>query len=144
MKKIALLLVAAMCCFVGAQAQNNLQFNRVFLETVSYTPSSSLNYSYADVTFTVPAGKIWKVETAHGTYKSTSTTNPSYNAYIHVLINDNLVSYYNSNGVTVTGNHLPMWLPAGTYTLRASASASAGSVGVAIGTITGIEFNITP
>lgn len=96
------------------------------------------------MTFTVPAGKVWKVESAHGTYESTSSTNPSYNAFVNVMIDKKMVHYYNSNGSTDSGGYLPMWLPKGTYTLTLSMTSS-GSFGHKIyGGITGIEFNVIP
>ncbi len=139
MKKLSIIL-----CFMAFSmvtfAQGNLQFNRVFVVDTDFAVTSTNFYNFTDMTFTVPAGKVWKIESAHGTYENDNSTNLSYNGYVHLMIDKKLIHYYNSGVYTF----LPMWLPEGTYTLKVVMS-SGGSVGHHIyGGFTGIEFNVVP
>lgn len=121
-------------------AQGTLQFNRVVL--VSNTE-------------TVPAGKVWKVESvlSTSTLAANNNSSPSVNTVsLDIVVNGTVITVerssvgiasqtgssgvmraywgYASAGVT----KLPFWLPAGS-TLAASTNALAVSV---------IEFNILP
>lgn len=119
-----------------AFAQGNLQFNQVKLVTVLET---------------VPAGKVWKVESVIYNIPSGSTTYQTGN------LGSCSANDYNSAAIIVDGTPtkvgqgtsplaysngayvhsytiLPIWLPAGT-TL---------SGGVCLNKISVIEFNITP
>lgn len=143
MKKFQLLL-CLMVVTAAAFAQGNLQFNRVFIVETDFAVPNTNFYHSTDLSFTVPAGKVWKIESAHGTYENDNSTNLSYNAFVQVMIDKKLIHYYNSGGLSVAGSYLPMWLPEGTYTLEVVMS-SGGSVGHHIyGGFTGIEFNVTP
>lgn len=121
-------------------AQANLQFNRVVIVETDFAVPNSNSYNFTEMSFTVPAGKVWKVESAHGTYESNNSTNLSYGAFVQIMIDKKLIHYYNSGVYT----NLPMWLPEGTYTLKVVMSSS-GSVGHHVyGGFTGIEFNVVP
>ncbi len=113
---------------LGLFSQGTLQFNRVLLVEQSDQ--------------TVPAGKVWKVEsyTASSTYGLHSGTPQN-----HVILVNNqsrivgMSAGFNTNysgGTHGSGqfSSFPMWLPAGTV-LRASSNVSQLSV---------IEFNVIP
>ncbi len=143
MKKISFLVVFLVLALLS-NAQGNLQFNRVVTVETDFAVPNTNFYNFTDFTFTVPAGKVWKIESAHGTYENDNSTNLSYNGFVHLMIDKKFIHYYNSGGVSVVGSYLPMWLPEGTYTLKVVMS-SGGSVGHHIyGGFTGIEFNVLP
>jgi hypothetical protein len=100
--------------FLGSyNAQGNLQFNQVLvLDGNQNTP-----------TYTVPAGKVWKVESA---------TISSGSGYLALSINGSgaaIVSYANG------GNNLPFWLPGGTLI---------GFYIYQTGKVSVLEFNVIP
>jgi len=134
MKKLYFILFILLNQF--AFAQGNLQFNQVKLVTALET---------------VPAGKVWKIESVIYNIAEGSTTYQTGN-YGNCNTND-----YNSAAIIVAGTPtkvgqgtsplaysngayvhsytiLPIWLPAGT-TL---------SGGICLNKISVIEFNITP
>jgi hypothetical protein len=94
-------------------AQGNLQFNQVLI----------LDGNTSTPTYTVPAGKVWKVESA---------TISSINGYLALSINGSAASILQ---VVNGGNNLPYWIPAGT--LVGFYIASVGKVSI-------IEFNVIP
>ncbi len=119
-----------------AFAQGNLQFNQVKLVTAQET---------------VPAGKVWKIEsviyniaegsTTYQTGNSGNCTSSDYNSAAIVVagtptkVGQGTSPLAYSNGAYVHSyTILPIWLPAGT-TL---------SGGICLNKISVIEFNITP
>ena len=68
MKKI--FTIALLLFSMSSYAQGNLQFNQVL------TYSGTLNCGQASPTWTVPAGKVWKIE-----YRSTVIGNTSYDNF---------------------------------------------------------------
>ena len=117
----------------NVKAQFNLQLNQVLL--------------VGNTTQTVPAGKVWKIEsymqagvTINEMVESTATCN--FPGRHHAMIVNNQLYYlingspgHGSSGTYMAvGNTLPMWIPAGT-TLRSSCAADVISV---------LEFNLTP
>ena len=112
-------------------AQGNLQFNQVV--TVSTT------------TMTVPAGKVWKIESYS---ESEVTFNSNYSSgcinvnYHRPLVINNNNYYFFGNMATAssganyitTGNKLPIWLKSGDQ-IRTVCSSDFASA---------IEFNIIP
>jgi hypothetical protein len=120
MKK-ALLLFVLLCTFAGVKAQGNLQFNQVINQVlVGNTP----------VNFTVPAGKVWKIESVGVDYVNTPTT------HIRNASNQVLVTFYTSSSYQ---NPLPYWLSSG-FTGNFILSNSATYRGC----ISIIEFNVVP
>lgn len=111
MKKLVLIAI----CFVSLQlsAQGNLQFNQVL----------SLDANSAGNPVTVPAGKVWKIE---------SVAFSSNNAYFQIQWGG--VSYFVLNNTTPYAN-LPYWLPSNeSVSLVANVNAK----------VSIIEFNIVP
>jgi hypothetical protein len=129
MKYIVVLFFALL--FNEAHAQGNLQFNQVV--TVSTT------------SMTVPAGKVWKVESYS---ESEVTFNSNYSSgcvnvnYHRPLVINNNNYYFFGNMATAssganyitTGNKLPIWLKSGDQ-IRTVCSSDFASA---------IEFNIVP
>ncbi len=125
------LFVVVLFLLGSVKAQGNLQFNQVV--TVSIT------------TMTVPAGKVWKVESYS---ESEVTFNSNYSAgcvnvnYHRPLVINNNNYYFFGNMATAssganyisTGNKLPIWLKSGDQ-IRTVCSSDFASV---------IEFNIVP
>lgn len=111
MKKLILIII----CFVSLQlsAQGNLQFNQVL----------SLDANSAGNPVTVPAGKVWKIE---------SVAFSSNNAYFQIKWGG--VNYFVLNNTTPYAN-LPYWLPSNeSVSLVANVNAK----------VSIIEFNIVP
>jgi hypothetical protein len=122
MRKIVLSLIISISSivFCNLKAQNNLQFNAVRYIHLSCTSGCNS----IDSVITVPANKVWKIESEFSTGPSTT--------YLYI---DNTLIEYSGSVVPAT----PIWLPAGTYTfsLNTSGANSTGFFSV-------IEFNITP
>jgi hypothetical protein len=104
----------------------NLQFSRVILVT--------------NATDTVPAGKVWKLESLLPPEIFTFGSNNAPLQY-EIFVNGNSrkighAAWTDSNQNATTGSvvHLPVWLPGGT-TLRAGANVAEISV---------IEFEVSP
>jgi hypothetical protein len=128
--------IFSICFFAlsfGLQAQYNLQLNQVIL--------------VGNTTQTVPAGKVWKVESymQSGITITDMTefgTACNYPGRHHPMIVNNQ-TYYLINGspghgssgtYMAVGNSLPMWLPANS-TLRSACTTDVISV---------LEFNLVP
>ena len=107
----------------------NLSYSQVITQTgtvsVPYGGTSNLS-------ITVPAGKVWKVEAA------------TVFGDAMMKINEMVAIYFRANSAFVV-NYCPIWLKAGTYTISISAfpsgccSATTVSYGYSV-----IEFNETP
>lgn len=129
MKK--LLFIAICVIAFDVTAQGNLQFNQVI--------------KVIDANQTVPAGKVWKVESYHQTQIGISTNMPTTGcgdlsrprpyfvdnvSYHHIQPIGNGTSSYASSAT----NEFPLWLASG-QTLRSSCPNDFLSV---------IEFNVVP
>lgn len=129
MKK--LLFIACLFVSFGAVAQGNLQFNQVL--------------KIIDADQTVPAGKVWKVESYHQQTVGISTNMPTTgcgdlarprpyfvdNTMYHHL---NGIGNGNSSYASAATNEFPLWLKE-SQTLRTSCPGDFLSV---------LEFNIVP
>ncbi len=120
MKKILSLVVTLLfTTSLSSFAQGNLQFNQVKSESVSIAAN-------ATTSITVPAGKIWKIESIRQGYGSST---------IYSLINGvqfSLAGYgYTSNGV--------IWLKAGDVFALKNTNTSIEYAYYSI-----LEFNIVP
>ncbi len=135
MKKILIIALFTALAF-AIKAQGNLQFNRVFLVENSFTIPINILGPFSDVSITVPAGKVWKIESVMA---SIYNGNGSISTSVAVLLNNK--SLYQGEVMA----SFPVWLPEGTYTLRLVYTSNTGSTNnVAYGGISGIEFNVTP
>ena len=140
MKKLFLSLSLLFGVLSFASAQGNLQFNQVIVQDFTATISS---WTTATVgTITVPAGKVWKVE--HADLWRQNSLRQTYDHEYSLFINNILI--HRAKGSTGSGNNytdrLPVWLPAGTYSIIISNEDSSSKDFVA--DINAIEFNVTP
>ena len=135
MKKLILIAI----CFIALQlsAQGNLQFNQV----VNNSYTATLGTTQTTIgTITVPAGKVWKIESANYYFtQGTGNRIPgrgsgSYIAYI----GDNLI-WDGTNGLGHQ-DFFPIWLPSGTYDVS---SRSPATYLVTVN-FSAIEFNVVP
>ena len=117
MKKFLLFTFLILFVFISVRAQGNLEFNQV------------LNYEFtsAGSSFTVPAGKVWKLENV----MITSTNN-----YACLVYNGNTYIMRQHNTSSSAWDNFPFWIGSNkTFTLGG---------GCASGFISIIEFNVIP
>jgi hypothetical protein len=117
--KTALFLVIFLC-FGAFKAQGNLQFNQVINTAFTGTNTTPV---------TVPAGKVWKIESC----MLITTTN----SYACMLYNG---VYYNMRQQLSSAHNVnfPFWLASGTtVTFGGNGGGSGGMVSI-------LEFNIIP
>lgn len=118
-----ILVLMALASTPLASAQGNLQFNQVVLITLD------IDTPYP---FTVPTGKIWKIQSASsGYYSSTVYLRDASANYLATLYANNLDYRVN----------FPYWLPTGfTGDFRRVGNTSSGPKA----TVSIIEFNVIP
>ena len=109
-------------------AQGNLQFNQVINYTFSLPTSNYGAGMQFSSTYTVPAGKVWKIETMAS--NSESNTGYSLNGY--------RVPFYGNNAYAAYKGAL--WLKEGTQFQLWSNNISGSSEFI----VSIIEFNIVP
>ena len=135
MKKI-FSIILLLAIFSVVKAQGNLQFNRVFLVEHSFIVPINILGPFSEISFTVPAGKVWKVESVMANLYN---SNGSLSTSMAVMINNKSLYHI---GVMAS---FPIWLPEGTYTLRLAYTSNTGLTNnTAYGGISGIEFNVIP
>ena len=130
MKKTLILLFVLLPFSLLINAQGNLEYNKVKLVTIN--GSYPYQYQY-DQVFTVPAGKVWKIESAIvGYYQYGSPT----------MYLDNQLIYQTG----LANKIFPIWLPSGSYTLSLFCVSCNGSSGPGNlkGSISAIEYNEVP
>ncbi len=126
-----LLFILAIAFSSASFAQGNLQFNQVI--------------KVIDVNQTVPAGKVWKVESYHQQTVGISTNMPTTNctdlARPRPYYVDNVMYHHinpigngNSSFASAATNEFPLWLSAGQL-IRTTCPGDFLSI---------IEFNIVP
>jgi hypothetical protein len=107
-------------------SQGNLQFNQV-ISNAGSTSTSNVGYStYNSIAYTVPAGKVWKLEYVFG-----------MNSGWYVTVNNKVIYYTNISGQPLE-RQSPIWLKAGDI-LKLSSIYNAYDF-----YFSGIEFNIIP
>lgn len=145
MKKFIYLILASLC-FHFSISQNNLEFNRIILES-----GTNLSISNGSVSIIVPANKVWKITSASiwRTYLSTGLENTSNYLLYALFIKDHCLAYsgYTNNSSFHSVPVFPIWLPTGTYTIQlqqfqTTPPSSPWPVGGKY-SISGVEFNIT-
>ena len=132
---------------LSVNAQNNLQFNAAKYITITGTPSSNnQGVLIATTPITVPAGKVWKIESAGTSYVLSSPTLYTVSACPSLMLDFSFIYISTSPNSAVDANcaAMPIWLPAGSYNLRLVAMGSGTSGSTANGYISGIEFNLVP
>jgi hypothetical protein len=121
-------------------AQFNLQFNQIKRVKITGNVSSSVNTKQTAGSITVPANKVWKIESG-----SFATSSSPYHSSL-LLVDDQIlqVGIYNQPASTTYNMaHAPIWLPAGTYNIEYLCSLYLSNLSYAI-TISAIEYNLTP
>jgi hypothetical protein len=132
MKKVLTILIFIFGATYSLRAQGDLQFNQVI--NTSVTGSISANSSSNLGTITVPAGKVWKVETA------TVLRGNEIERSIGRIGNYLVFSHIPGNGY-YTETFLPLWLSPGTYNLNVVNNSSSGPFTYRM-SISAIEFNV--
>ena len=140
MKKLILTILTTIT-ILGVNAQgNNLQFNRALFETVCTSTGNQVGYHNITNSFTIPVGKIWKINFVEGSdFKnlnwSLSNANDIAEVYLSRAGQDNymeiMLGSYNS----------PLWLPEGSYDVSFTCGSSNRDYNLIF---SGIEFNIVP
>lgn len=129
------LFIISIALFSLFKAQGNLQFNQV----VTFTGTGSGSFSYSSPTWTVPAGKVWKVESASPNVA---------NAPVTRAININAGSSWGSFALMTASQEttispFPIWLKAGDQVQLQAAgnccSTTSFSYAISI-----LEFNVVP
>jgi hypothetical protein len=137
MKKLLLIVI----CFISLQlfAQGNLQFNQVLNVMKSTNFSSGTGGGVViSSSFTVPTGKVWKIE---GLYQGVTFVGAASGSQISYIIDPSA----NLNLMKSNASENILWLPAGTYAIRFSwGCGSASCSGTVYNTVNAIEFNIIP
>ena len=133
MRTVAFVCLCMMCMLV--KAQGNLQFNQV----VTYTGTGSGSFSYTSPTWTVPAGKVWKIESA-----SPSLANSAVTRKINVEAGGGWGTFALTTASTETTiNPFPIWLKAGDQ-VQLQAAGNCCSTTTFYYAISILEFNIVP
>jgi hypothetical protein len=118
MKTVLFLLI--FLCIGAFKAQGNLQFNQVINTAFTGTNTTAV---------TVPAGKVWKIESCMLSSVSNSYAYMLYNG-VYYNMRQQLSSAHNVN--------FPFWLASGTtVTFGGNGGGSGGMVSI-------LEFNIIP
>ena len=126
------------------KSQGTLEFNQVkFLTNVATGTGPQTCCSASTVVLTVPAGKVWKIESS--SLKKTSNTSPGFiqgfNTGEGISINDMVL--YRATTSTETGiAEKPVWLPAGSYNWLVHHDNVVNYTYT--GALSIIEFNIVP
>lgn len=142
MKKLLFIAI----CFVSLQlsAQGNLQFNQVRTETY-VSPGFTTDYSDNIIgTFVVPAGKVFKIESASLIYRPTASYGRTDNQWFSLRLDDHaLIHRGNANYL---GNFMSniIWLAEGTYDVIVTVETTSDFTAGSTVTINGIEFNVVP
>ncbi len=103
MKKIFILLSICIASF-GVKAQGNLQFNQIV------TQNGTLSCGQTSPTFTVPNGKVWKIESFSPTYCTMTDIGPiGTSININGLPILNAANFYNNSSIEFAK---PIWLKA--------------------------------
>lgn len=145
MKRVSLFLSFALFS-LAAFAQGNLQFNQVINFTIT-TPTGAGNGSgnVQSVTVTVPAGKVWKIESANVSYQYASSSKyyvADATSEITQLVLDGAIIVVESDDFYKTPG--PIWLSEGTHTFILQGYLNTSALCKWNAFITGIEFNVTP
>lgn len=134
MKKL-ILLISVLFCFYTAQAQGDLQFNRVvYIEADLDTSFQGPGSFQAEkiINLNIPQGKVWKIESINGNSTGGSTR------LNNLRITDGNTTYQRDN--------FPIWLPAGNHEFSVKYGGNSQSSSVIYvnkySVLSALEFNI--
>lgn len=142
-----LLLLCAIVLSSAALGQGNLQFNQVISETFSIFGNAYNTFYNATDTYTVPAGKVWKIESI--SYSATSA-NGTYLPSFFLNVNGTRVLYNygtqrNQFDYGGTLNAQPIWMKGGDVVLFSMRNGCSTTCAQSVnGHLSIIEFNIIP
>jgi hypothetical protein len=119
-------------------SQGNLQFNQVIRPSVSGLGTIQ--------SFVVPAGKVWKIESADCySYPNVAPTQISPMNTGMLFFGGQIINSVYKNAIGIHYPEMPKWFPSGTYDLRISDySGNAYTNSTCVGVMNVIEFNIIP
>jgi hypothetical protein len=154
MKKILFLVLFSLfsLLFVPcSNAQGNLQFNQVINVNLSGVVNTGVsgNILIQTLNVTVPANKVWKIESAT-TRINSSTTSPisglSSANRSYIFLDNNLIGFMlQSSVVLATSASMPLWISSGSHTVQLVVDiSSSGSLQQVYGLISALEFNVLP
>lgn len=135
---LTLCLFFILSTYLAAQT-NNLYFNQVI----------KFNFTGAATNFTVPAGKVWKVEQAVADF--TLLCGGNFMQY-SIQINDAVIVYQHKMFSTgqpggyapSSFSMFPIWYPAGTYSVVAKGFDCSNTFVYPSGYLSVLEFNVAP
>jgi hypothetical protein len=120
---------------LGANAQGNLQFNRVVNFSASQSVLADTYITFQ--TFQVPAGKVWKIENVKlgqqrqsGVPEICNYCSASFNEIIAFMVRD-----------LVENTTFPIWLSEGSYNFKIS-NFSGSTNRLILASYSAIEFNV--
>lgn len=145
--KTAIFILWFLFCFNYSFSQGNLQFNRVInieFSRVLFALNS------ADTTLTVPANKVWKIESAASGYSIDTTVLNTATAYrsaiTAIYLNGALI--FNPQNASLHYNPFPIYLSSGaTYRLgikNYGPNEASSDYLLSKAFITILEFNVVP
>ena len=135
LKKILFISLLILCSNLIYSQGFNLEFSQPILKEISGTTTGPSGWKLVSTTtFTVPASKIWKIESGGTTFLDGLASINNAN----LLINSNVIYY----GGPYTPNSFPIWLQAGTYNFKLTSDVSSGVL--INGFISGVEYNLVP
>ena len=145
MKKI-ILTILTIITILGVNAQgNNLQFNRALFETIfSEIPSNLASSNYTKTaSFTVPAGKTWKITDWSATNSTTTNGQSGYmNGGIYISKTGE-EEFFRLQPFDYSKTVEIIWLPEGSYDIHIESWNGSSNFTWFI-KVSGIEFNIVP
>lgn len=143
-----ILLILAIAFSSASFGQGNLQFNQVLGIDMTGTSAAGGHIVVQTSTITVPAGKVWKIESANCRIAYTNSAilyGSSANNRLIMTVDNVAVCHVAPANSSESGlTELPMWLPAGTYNIELVAYISSAFAHTFYGKATVIEFNVVP
>lgn len=145
MRKVFLLL-GLVLSVTAVIAQGNMQFNQVINLTIStsFAPGNSSSNNQTLVV-TVPAGKVWKIESANMSYQSSSSSKyfvaDASNEICQVVLDGAIIAVSSDDFYKTPG---PIWLAEGAHTFILQGFINSSSQYRWHALITAIEFNVVP
>lgn len=138
MKKLILTILTTIT-ILGANAQgNNLQFNRALFETICTTTAYLTDYHNITNAFTIPVGKVWKINNLEGSdFKNLSGSPENANDIAKVYLSR--AGQDNYMEIILGSFNSPLWLPEGSYDISLVCNSSNKDYNLIF---SGIEFNI--
>lgn len=147
MKK--LLSIAALLISLSVSAQGNLQFNQVRNYNLTGISTGGGSKDFQNIALTVPAGKVWKVESASCRLQRDDIPNIPYggntgNKLMIILDEVPIAHMFLLSGWSNSNNELPLWLSAGSHSLDLKGYINEAGPLSAYGKVSIIEFNVVP